>query len=69
MRDVLGLGAVLNDRGAGRLSTAGDDDRDGEQERRMGGVAPPVLLLPHYQPEAAQISFFSRAASAPAAWR
>ena len=46
-----------------------DGDRDGEQEGRGRGVPPPVLLLPHYQPDAAQISFFSRAASAPAASR
>ena len=46
-----------------------DGDRDGEQERCRRGIPPPVLAGPHYQPDAAQISFFSRAASAPAASR
>ena len=45
-----------------------DGDRRREQERRRGDVAAPVVGE-HYQPEAAQISCLSRAASAPAASR
>ena len=45
-----------------------DGDRRREQERSRGEVAAPVVGG-HYQPEAAQISCLSRAASAPAAAR
>ena len=45
-----------------------DGDRRREQERSRGEIAAPVVG-DHYQPEAAQISCLSRAASAPAASR
>ena len=45
-----------------------DGDRRSQQKRRRGDVAAPVVGE-HYQPEAAQISCLSRAASAPAASR
>ena len=45
-----------------------DGDRRREQERRRSEIPAPVVG-DHYQPEAAQISCLSRAASAPAASR